>query len=63
MSVERDKAEEKSQVKQVPNMNGYPDWLITSIPSTQTSLESTTSVLSNDTRDDGQDTVRDITTQ
>ena len=42
-------------------MNGYPDWLINSIPSTQPSLESMNSVLSNDTQsgDDGQDTVKD----
>ena len=55
--------EEKSHVKQALNMNGYPYWLINSIPSTQTFLESTTSVLTNDTSDDGQETVRDRTTK
>ena len=39
-------------------MNGYPDWHINSIPMTQP-LESTTSVLSNDSSDEGQDSVRD----
>ena len=63
VSDERDKVEDKSHLKQALNMNGYPDWLINSIPSTQLSLESmTSSVLSNDTSDDGQDNVRDTTT-
>ena len=44
-------------------MNGYPDWLINSIPWTQFSRESTTSVLIKDTSDDDQDTVRDATTK
>ena len=38
---ERDKVEE--------NMSGYLDWLFNSIPSTQPSLETTTSVFSNNT--------------
>ena len=61
VSNERDKIEEKSHVKKACHMNGYPDWLINSIPSTQPSLESMNSVLSNDTQsgDDGQDTVKD----
>ena len=53
---ERDKVKEKSLVKHALKMNGYPDWLINSIPLPQPSLESTTSVLINDTSDDGQDT-------
>ena len=60
---ERDKVEEKSHVKQALHMNGYPDWLINSIPLTQPSLESMISVLSNDDSDDDQDTVRDRTTK
>ena len=44
-------------------MTDYPDWLFNSIPLTHPSLESTTSVLSYDTIDDGQDTVRDTTTK
>ena len=44
-------------------MNGYPDWPTSSIPSTQPSLESTTSVLNDDTSDDGQENVRDTTTK
>ena len=63
VSDERDKVEEKSHVKQALNMNGYPDWLINSIPLTQPSLESMISVLSNDDSDDDQDTVRDRTTK
>ena len=35
----KDKVEEKSHTKQAPNMNGYPNWLINSIPLTQPSLE------------------------
>ena len=34
-------------------MNGYLDWLINSIPWSQPSLESTTSVCSDDTSEDG----------
>ena len=44
-------------------MTGYPDWLINSTPSIQPTLESTTSVLSGDTSDDGQETDRDPTTK
>ena len=44
-------------------MNGYPDWLINSIPTIQTFLESKTSVFSSDTSDDGQETMRDTTTK
>ena len=55
MNDERDKVEEKSHINQTLNMNGYPDWLINSIPSSHPSLESTSSVLSNDTSDDGQE--------
>ena len=43
--------------------NGYPDWQINSIPFTQPSLESTTSVLSDDTSVDGQETDIDTTTK
>ena len=63
VSDERDKVKEKSQVKQALNMNGCPDWLINSTPSIQPTLESTTSVLSDDTSDDGQETDRDKTTK
>ena len=63
VSDERGKVEENSHVKQALNMNGCPDWLINSILSTQPSLENMTSVLSNGTSDDGQDTVRDTTTK
>ena len=63
LSDEKDKAEEKSHLKQAVNMNGSPDWLINSIPSIQHALESTTSVLSDDTSDDGQEFGRDITTK
>ena len=64
MSYERNLVEEKSHVKQTLSMNGYPDWLINSIQLTQSSLENTTSFLSNDSGD-GQDTVsvRDATTK
>ena len=48
----RDKVEEKSHVKKAPNMNGYHDWIINSIPTIQPSLQSTTSVSSDDTSDD-----------
>ena len=63
VSDEGDKVKEKSHVKQALKMNSYPDWLINSIPLPQPSLESTTSVLSNDTSDDGQETVIDKTTK
>ena len=53
---ERDKVEEKSHVKQALSMNGYPDWLIISKPTIQSSLESTTSVSSDHTIDDAQET-------
>ena len=43
-------------------MNSYPDWLINSTLSTQPTLETTTSVFSNDPIDDGQDIVKDTTT-
>ena len=43
MSDERDKVEEKSHVKQALNMDGYPDWLINSIPTIQPSLDDDTS--------------------
>ena len=45
------------------NMNRYPDWLISSTPSIQPSLESPTSVLSYDTSADGQETDRYTTTK
>ena len=42
----------------------YPDWLvINSIPLIQPSLESTTSLLSDDTSDDSQETERGTTTK
>ena len=44
-------------------MNGHPDWLINSIPTIQPSLENTTSVSSDDTSDDGQETEIDTTTK
>ena len=56
-SNERDKIEEQSHLKQALSMNGYPDWLINSILSTQPSLESMTSVLRDDISDDGQETL------
>ena len=62
VSDERDNVKEKSHVKQALNMTGYPDWLINSTPSIQPTLESTTSVLSDDTSDDGQETEIDTTT-
>ena len=49
--------------KQALHINGYPDWVINSIPSIQPSMESTTSVLSDDTSDDGQVTERNTTTK
>ena len=49
--------------KQALNMNGYPDWVINSIPSIQPSMESTNSVPSDDTSDDGQVTERNTTTK
>ena len=55
MNDERDGVEEKSHINQTLNMNGYPDWLVNSIPSAHPSLQSTSSVLSNDTSDDGQE--------
>ena len=61
VSDERDKVEEKSHVKQALNMNDYSDWLINSIPTNQTSLDSTKSVSSDCTCDDGQETERDTT--
>ena len=63
MSYERNMVEEKSHVKETLSMNGYPDRLINSIQLTQSPLENTTSFLSNDSGDDGQDTVRDTTTK
>ena len=63
MSYERNTVKEKSHVKQTLSMNGYPDQLINSIQLTQSSLEYTTSFLSNNSGDDGQDTVRDTTTK
>ena len=48
MSDERDKVEENSHIKQAFTMNGYPDWLINSIPTIQSSPENTTSVSSDD---------------
>ena len=53
MSDERYKVEEKSHVKQALTTNGCPEWLIiNSIPTIQPSLESTTSVSSDDNSDD-----------
>ena len=63
VSDERDKVEEESHVKRALNMNGYPDWLINSILTIQTSLESMTSVLSQDTCDNGQENDIDTTTK
>ena len=51
VSDERNKVEEKSHVKQALTINGYPEWLINSIPTIQPSLESTTSVSRDDTGD------------
>ena len=51
VSDESDKVEERSHVKQALIMNGYPEWLINSIPTIQPFLESTTSVSSDDTSD------------
>ena len=63
VSNERDTVEEKSQMKQALNMNSYPDWLIDSIQTIQPSLESMTSVVSDNTSDDGQETERVTTTK
>ena len=63
VSDERDKVEEMSHVKQALNMNGYPDILMNSIHSIQPCLETTSSILSDDTSDDGQETERDTTTK
>ena len=47
VSDEREEFEEKSHVKEALTMNGYPKWLI-NIPTIKPSLESTTSVSSDD---------------
>ena len=52
VSDERDKIKERPHVKQALTMNGYPEWLINSIPTVQSSPESTTSVASDHTSDD-----------
>ena len=61
VSDERVKVDENSHVKQALNMNGYPEWLINSIPLIQPSLASVTSDLRDDTSDCGQETERDTT--
>ena len=61
MNDERDKVEKKSYVKQVLTMNGYPEWLINSIPTIQPSPESTTSGSSDDTSDDVRETELETT--
>ena len=48
VSDERDEVDERSHMKQALTMNCYPEWLINSIPTIQPSLESTTSVSSDD---------------
>ena len=63
VSDERNKVEEKSHIKHALYMNDYPDWLINSIQTIQPSLENITSVLSDDTSDDCQETERDTTTK
>ena len=49
----RDKVKERSQALTI---NDYPQWLINSVPTFQPSLETTTSVPSDDTSDDIRDT-------
>ena len=49
VSDKRNKIEERSHVKQALAINGYPEWLINSIPTMQPSLERTTSVACDDT--------------
>ena len=44
-------------------MNGYPGWLINSMLTIQSSLESTTSVSNEDTSDDGQGIEIETTTK
>ena len=52
VSDERDTVEEKSHVTQALTMNGYPEWLINSLPTIQPPLQSTTSVSGDETGDD-----------
>ena len=56
VSDERDQAQEMSHVKQVLNMYVFPDWLINSIPTIKPSLQRKTSVSSDDTSDDVEET-------
>ena len=50
-------------MKQALNMNGYPDWLINSIPTIQHFPEGTTTVSSDDTSDGVKGTEIDTTTK
>ena len=53
LNDDRDKVKARSQALTI---NDYPQWLINSVPTFQPSLETSTSVPSDDTSDDVRDT-------